>query len=59
MYTFKDIRKMLGHETTPIDIVKVDIEAYEWMSVKQMFEVGCRLKLPFECQKIVKNLTFF
>ena len=40
LYSYKDLRKMLGHENTPIDIVKMDIEHAEWPSVKQMFDVS-------------------
>ena len=39
LYKFKDIRKMLGHQTTTIDVVKMDIKNSEWAAVRQMFQV--------------------
>lgn len=40
VYTFSDIRKLLGHENAPIDVVKLDIENYEWGAVDTMLLTG-------------------
>ncbi|XP_059178737.1 uncharacterized protein LOC131957912 [Physella acuta] len=40
LYTHGDIRKMLGHQNTPIDIIKMDIETFEWTSVPEMLASG-------------------
>ena len=40
MYTFSDIRKLLGHEKTQIDVVKMDIEESEWSAVPDMVRAG-------------------
>ncbi|CAL1545546.1 unnamed protein product [Lymnaea stagnalis] len=32
--------QLLGHEKTPIDVIKMDIESSEWASVPQMIEAG-------------------
>ena len=40
MYTFSDIRKLLGHEDVHIDVVKMDIENSEWGVVAAMVRAG-------------------
>lgn len=40
LYTFSDIRKLLGHENTRIDVVKMDVENSEWSAVRDMIDSG-------------------
>jgi len=40
LYTFSDIRQMLGHQRTQIDVVKIDIENSEWTALKNMAATG-------------------
>jgi len=40
LYTFSDIRKLLGHENTQIDVVKMDIENSEWGAMDAMVRAG-------------------
>ena len=44
LYTFSDIRALLGHVNTQIDVVKMDIESAEWASLRQMIDSGEILK---------------
>ncbi|PVD30453.1 hypothetical protein C0Q70_09719 [Pomacea canaliculata] len=38
--TLKSIRKMLGHENRALDVLKMDIETYEWAVVKNLQDDG-------------------
>lgn len=40
LYTFSDIRKLLGHVNATIDVVKIDVEGAEWSSLKHMVASG-------------------
>uniref|UniRef100_A0A0B6ZKQ3 Methyltransferase domain-containing protein n=1 Tax=Arion vulgaris TaxID=1028688 RepID=A0A0B6ZKQ3_9EUPU len=36
LYTFSDLRSLLGHQNVTIDIIKMDIENWEWETIPQM-----------------------
>ncbi|XP_052104869.1 probable methyltransferase-like protein 24 [Mytilus californianus] len=38
--TLKDIYSDLGHKSTTVDILKIDIEAMEWISIPNMIQTG-------------------
>ncbi|XP_046585221.1 probable methyltransferase-like protein 24 [Haliotis rubra] len=40
MRTLPSIMKMLGHEGKVIDVLKVDVEGFEWFMMQQMLDTG-------------------
>ncbi|XP_046345078.2 probable methyltransferase-like protein 24 [Haliotis rufescens] len=40
MRTLPSIMKMLGHEGKVIDVLKVDVEGFEWAMMRQMLDTG-------------------
>ncbi|XP_059154467.1 uncharacterized protein LOC131939956 [Physella acuta] len=40
LYTHEDLRKMLGHQDKIIDVIKMDIEQYEWNAIPEMITTG-------------------
>uniref|UniRef100_A0A0B6ZCW6 Methyltransferase domain-containing protein n=1 Tax=Arion vulgaris TaxID=1028688 RepID=A0A0B6ZCW6_9EUPU len=40
METFANIKKMMGHQNTIIDVLKIDIESSEWAAVPEMASSG-------------------
>lgn len=47
-YKLFEIKKMLNHESMPIDILKMDIEGFEWEVLETEIIKGKRVDLPYQ-----------